>query len=134
MEYIESFRADLMAGSPDWMLIWLQAMLGVIAVTLLFGLIRHEARHILFGTALGLAMMLLIYGQFGYSRILGVGPILFWTPTLFYMYSLQGTSTVAKTWFGRWLWIATAAMTVSLAWEYMDLVRYLFGDRDPLGL
>lgn len=134
MELFEQFYADLLARSPEWVLIWLQVMVGTLSIAILFGLFRHEARAIVFGTLLGMAMTIIIYGQFGFTRILGVGHILFWTPTLFYMASLQGTAAVAKTWFGRWLWLAILAMGVSLAFDYFDLARYLMGDRQVIAL
>jgi len=134
MEIFEQFQADMILRSPEWVLIWVQVMVGVLAVGLLFTLFRHEARAILLGVVLGMAMTVVIYGQFGFTRILGVGHILFWTPTLFYMFSLQGTASVIKTWFGRWMWLAIAVMVISLAFDYADLLRYMFGARDPIVL
>lgn len=134
MEIFEQFYGDLLTRSPEWVLIWLQVLVGTLSIAILFGLFRHEARAIVFGTFLGMAMTILIYGQFGFTRILGVGHILFWTPTLFYMASLQGTSDVAKTWFGRWLWLAILVMGVSLAFDYYDLARYMLGERELIAL
>lgn len=134
MEIFERFYADLMARSPEWVLIWLQILMGVLAISILFSLFRHEARAILFGTLMGMAMVVIIYAQFGFTRILGVGHILFWTPTLFYMLSLQGTASVTKTWFGRWLWPAIVVMGLSLAFDYADLIRYMMGARDVIAL
>jgi len=134
MELFERFYQDVMTRSPEWVLIWLQVLVGTLSVSILFGLFRHEARAILFGTLMGMAMVIVIYGQFGFSRILGVGHILFWTPTLFYMISLQGTAAVAKTWFGRWLWLAIAVMGASLVLDYSDLIRYMLGERDVISV
>ncbi|MEL6860569.1 MAG: hypothetical protein AAGL11_01930 [Pseudomonadota bacterium] len=134
MEILERFYTDLTTHSPEWVLIWLQVLVGVMSLSLIFGLFRPEARAILFGTLLGMIMVILVYMQFGYTRILGVGHILFWTPTLFYMLSLQGTSGVTKTWFGRWLWLAIPVMAVSLGFDYFDFGRYLMGERDPITL
>lgn len=132
MELFERFYQDVMMRSPAWVLIWLQVLVGTLSISILFGLIRHEARAILLGTLLGMAMVIVIYGQFGFTRILGVGHILFWTPTLFYMGSLQGTAAVKGTWFGRWLWLAILVMGASLAFDYCDLIRYMLGDRDVI--
>ena len=134
MEILERFYADVTTHSPEWVLIWLHVLVGVLSLSLLFGLYRPEARAILFGTLLGMGMVIVIYAQFGFTRILGIGHILFWTPTLFYMLSLQGTSGVSKTWFGRWLWLAIPVMTISLGFDYFDLGRYLMGEREPIAL
>lgn len=131
MDLVQRFYADLSTHSPEWVLIWLQVLVGILSIGLLFSLIRPEARAILVGVGLGMAMTVIVYAQFGFTRILGVGHILFWTPTLFYMLSLLGTASVAKTWFERWLWLAIAAMAVSLGFDYFDFGRYLFGDRLP---
>lgn len=132
MELFERFYLDAMTRSPDWVLIWLQVLVGVLSISILFALFRHEARAILFGTLMGMGMVIVIYSQFGFTRILGVGHILFWTPTLFYMVSLQGTAAVAKTWFGRWLWLAIVVMGASLILDYSDLLRYLLGEREVI--
>ncbi|MBO6689637.1 MAG: hypothetical protein JJ919_14280 [Henriciella sp.] len=129
MELFERFFEDVLTRSPEWKLILLQVLGGTLSIAVLFGLVRHEARAIVFGTMMGLAMTFVVYSQFGFTRIIGVGQILFWTPTLFYMASLQGTVTVSRTWFGRWLWIAIAVMGVTLALSYGDLFRYMMGDR-----
>ncbi len=134
MEIFERYYGDLLTRSAEWELIGLQVFLGVLSIAILFGLFRHEARAIVFGTLLGIGMTIVIYGQFGFTRILGVGSILFWTPTLFYMASLQGTSAVAKTWFGRWLWLAILVMGAALALDYYDLARYLMGERGVIAL
>lgn len=134
MELFERFYLDAMTRSPDWVLIWLQVLVGVLSISILFALFRHEARAILFGTLMGIGMVIVIYSQFGFTRILGVGHILFWTPTLFYMVSLQGTAAVAKTWFGRWLWLAIVVMGISLILDYSDLMRYLLGEREVIVL
>lgn len=129
MELFERFYQDVLARSPEWKLIWLQVMGGTLSIAILFGLFRHEARAIVLGILMGLAMTLVVYSQFGFTRIIGVGQILFWTPTLFYMASLQGTATVTRTWFGRWLWLAIAVMAAALMLSYGDLIRYMMGDR-----
>lgn len=134
MELFERFYLDAMTRSPEWVLIWLQVLVGVLSISILFSLFRHEARAILFGTLMGMGMVIVIYSQFGFTRILGVGHILFWTPTLFYMVSLQGTADVAKTWFGRWLWLAIVVMGASLILDYSDLMRYLLGEREAIVL
>lgn len=134
LELLQRFYVDVSTHSPDWVLIWLQVLVGVLSIGLVFSLVRPEARAILFGVVLGMGMTVIIYAQFGFSRILGVGHILFWTPTLFYMLSLQGTASVAKTWFGRWLWLAIPVVAISLGFDYFDLGRYLFGDHQPIVL
>lgn len=134
MELFEQFYQDVMTRSPEWVLIWLQVLVGTLSISILFGLFRHEARAIVFGTLMGMAMVIVIYGQFGFTRILGVGHILFWTPTLFYMVSLQGTAAVSRTWFGRWLWLAIIVMGASLVLDYSDLIRYMLGERDVIAV
>lgn len=134
MEILQEFHADLTANSPEWVRVWLGILVGVLAGSVVFSLVRPEGRAIFLGVLMGMVMTIVIYGQFGFTRILGVGHILCWTPTLIYMLSLQGTAPVAKTWFGRWLWLAIAVMAVSLAFDYADLVRYMFGDREPIAL
>ena len=132
-DLLGGFYRDLSTYSPDWVLIWLQILVGILSIGLVFSLVRSEARAIMVGIVLGMAMTVIVYAQFGFTRILGVGHILFWTPTLFYMMSLQGTASVVKTWFGRWLWLAIPAVVISLGFDYLDFARYWFGTRQPIG-
>ncbi|MCH9751931.1 MAG: hypothetical protein K0U61_06905, partial [Alphaproteobacteria bacterium] len=61
MELFERFFEDVLTRSPEWKLILLQVLGGTLSIAVLFGLVRHEARAIVFGTMMGLAMTFVVY-------------------------------------------------------------------------
>ena len=76
-----------------------------------------------------LPSMLLLYHYFGYSRILGLSHIVFWTPAVVYLLKIRPTWRVRETWLGKWIVVTLAVMLISLAFDYVDLVRWLMGER-----
>ena len=134
MELFSQFNAEMTANSPLWVEIWVNVMVAVLALAIPFSFARSEARWILLGTVLGMAGTIVAYSQFGFTRILGIGHILFWTPTLVYMLGLRGRRVGQHTLFGKWVFAAIFVMGASLAFDYVDLLRWLLGERDPIRL
>lgn len=129
MDIMNQFNADMVANSPAWVPVWVNAMVAVLALSIPFSFIRKEARWILLGTALGMAGTIVAYSQFGYSRILGIGHVLFWTPTLIYIWSIRERWNVGATWFGKWVVLAGLVMLISLVFDFADVARWLLGER-----
>ena len=129
MDIMNQFNADMVANSPAWVPVWVNAMVAVLALSIPFSSVRKEARWILLGTALGMAGTIVAYSQFGYSRILGIGHVLFWTPTLIYIWSIRERWNVGATWFGKWVVLAGLVMMVSLVFDFADVARWLLGER-----
>lgn len=129
MDIMNQFNAEMMAASPGWVVIWVNVMVAVLALSIPFAFVRKEARWILLGTILGMAGTIVAYSQFGFTRILGIGHILFWTPTLIYIWSIRGRWNVSGSWFGKWVVVAALVMAISLAFDYTDLARWLLGER-----
>src|SRR6056297_3438441 len=119
------------ANSPTWVGIWVNVMILVLAISIPFSFVRAQARWILLGTILGMAGTIVAYQQFGFTRILGLGHIIFWTPTLLYMLTLRGREDVIDTLFSKWLLLAIIVMSASLAFDYVDFLRWLLGEREP---
>lgn len=134
MEILNQFSADMSAHSPAWVGIWVNVMVAVLALSIPFSFSRSEPRWILLGTLLGMAGTIMAYSQFGYTRLLGLGQILFWSPTLIYMLGLRGRGVGRQTLFGKWLLAAILVMGASLAFDVVDLLRWLLGERDPIRL
>jgi hypothetical protein len=123
-----AFSTDV-SNQPQWVQIWLNVLVGVLALSLPFSLVRVEARWTLLGFALGAASVLGLYAQFGYSRLLGLGHIVFWTPLLAYLLARRRHWRVRETWAGKWIVAAICALMISLAFDYVDVARWIAGDR-----
>jgi len=134
MEIFAQFLTDMNTNSPTWVIIWVNAMVFVLALAIPFSFSYREARWILLGAILGMLGTVGAYALFGYTRLLGLGHILFWTPTLIYMITVRGWRTYEKTLFSRWLITAAIVIGISLAFDVVDLLRWILGERAPIKL
>ena len=107
-----------MAVLPLALLIWPQSRkVGVIAV----------AASILTGAA--------VYGMFrqmGYVKLLGLPHLLIWGPLAFYLFRKQAKDAmpIAARWIIR---VILVTLLISLAFDVVDVLRYILGERTPLG-
>lgn len=127
-ELLSSFQADV-AAQPQWVQIWLNILVGVLALAFPFAIVSKEARWTVLGLVLGAAAVLGLYAHFGYSRILGLGHIVFWTPLLIYLIARRAHWRVGSTWAGKWIVAVVTILTISLVFDYVDVIRWLLGDR-----
>jgi hypothetical protein len=71
-----------------------------------------------------------LYGQMGYVKLLGLPHTIFWTPFAIYLYT-QIKRPDMPAWPRRIMMVSLATIMVSLAFDYVDVVRYLLGERTP---
>jgi len=124
-----NFQADMAANSPAWVGIWVNILVGVLALAIPFAVFRKEARWALLGIIAGMAGVLTVYHFHGYSRLLGLGHVIGWTPLVLYLWSQRANWNVSGSWFGKWVIAAMAVLLISLAFDYADVVRWLLGER-----
>lgn len=126
---------EVIAQQPAWLGLWLNwLMIGgfVLPATLL---IWRSTRisgllGLLAGFLSGYAVFWL-FGRFGYVKLLGLPHILFWTPYAVYLAGQVTRGTVPR--LPRWIMIVIlGTLLVSLAFDYVDVIRYLLGERTPL--
>ncbi|WP_340693161.1 hypothetical protein [Hyphomonas sp.] len=128
LDVFAAFNADV-ATQPQWIQVWLNVLVGVLALSIPFSFVRVEARWTLLGLVVGAGGVLFLYSQFGYSRILGLGHVVAWTPLVAYLLARRSHWRVPETWAGKWIVVAVAVLLVSLAFDYVDVIRWLLGDR-----
>ena len=73
--------------------------------------------------------MTLLAEQLGYVRLLGVSHIIWWTPLIIYLF-LRRKQFDLKTLSGKWAVVLLVTNSVALAFDYVDLIRYVAGDRE----
>ena len=128
-ELMSAWSADI-AKQPQWVQVWLDIMMVVLlGLSAVFSFVRAEARWVLAGFLLGAVAMLGLYSQIGYSRLLGLAHVIFWTPVLIYLLRRRAKWRLKETWSGKWNALAALVMTVSLAFDYSDVARWLLGER-----
>ncbi|QEG22354.1 hypothetical protein [Mariniblastus fucicola] len=132
-QLFEQFAADV-AAQPQWLQIWGNILGPVTLLSMILFLFRRNLIPVALLTVFVLPSMLLLYHNFGYSRILGLAHIVFWTPADVYLLKIRTTWRVRETWLGKWIIVALAVMLISLAFDYVDLARWLLGDRGRVHL
>ena len=110
--------------------VWLLLLVAANAVAPLFFLQRVEAQAVLAAMMIGATLMSLLTARFGFSRILGLGHIL-WVPLLGWLAFRLG-QIPADDAFGLWVRGVMLVNAVSLVIDMSDVVRFAAGDRNEL--
>lgn len=112
---------------PGGLVAWI-AWLGVVNVLALAFLSEVEARWTLAAFVGSFLFMSILHATSGYNRLLGLAHIVFWTPLLIYLYR-RLTRLVGPRLFEAWIRLLLATIGLSLVIDYVDVLRYLMGDR-----
>jgi hypothetical protein len=110
--------------------IWLLLLVAANAVAPLFFLQRVEAQAVFAAMMIGGTLMSLLTARFGFTRILGLGHIL-WIPLLGWLAFRLGRIPADDA-FGMWVRGVMLLNTVSLVIDTADVVRFAAGDRQEL--
>jgi hypothetical protein len=116
-----------MLSEPWWLIAWL-CWLGAVNLASLFFLRESEARWVLAAFLSSFVLMNVLYYNNGYNRFLGFAHIVFWTPLLLFLYS-RLSRILGPRLYENWIRILLATNGVSLVIDYVDVLRYLLGDR-----
>ena len=113
---------------PWWL--WV-ALLGTVNMVVpLFFLGSLEAKVVLVGILVGIVAQMLIIRRLGFVRLLGLGHIVAWVPMLLWLVP-RLLNLDYGTPFGRWLLAVVVLDMASLAIDFVDVGRYLAGERRP---
>ena len=110
--------------------IWLLLLVAANAVAPLFFLQRVEAQVVLAAMMIGATLMSLLTARFGFTRILGLGHIL-WIPLLGWLAFRLG-QIPADDAFGLWIRGVIVVNALSLVIDGVDVFRYAAGERKEL--
>ncbi len=110
--------------------VWLLLLVAANAVAPLLFLQRVEAQAVLAAMMIGAILMSLLTARFGFTRILGLGHIL-WIPLLGWLAFRLG-QIPADDAFGLWVHAVMLVNAVSLVIDTADVVRFAAGDRQEL--
>lgn len=110
--------------------LWLLMLVAANGVAPLFFLQHVEALMILGAMLIGATLMSLLTARFGFTRIMGLGHIL-WFPLVGWLMLRLG-NIPADNAFGLWVRGVMFLNAVSLVMDIVDVVRYAGGDRKEL--
>ena len=113
--------------SPLRVQLWVMLLLAANLAAPLFFLGSLEAQLVLVALAASMALMTILTGLVGYTRLLGLGHI-FWIPLVVWLWSRLG-QIPADDAFGVWVRVLIALDTVSLLIDALEVARYAAGDR-----
>ena len=125
---------DAIALQPAWVGMWLRVLFFsafILPVTLVIWKPSRWAGIItpIASVASGLITARL-YDIFGYVKLLGLPHIIFWTPLIFFLITVWRKPDMPKI-PKVILSVVMGAMAISLAFDYVDLLRYILGERTP---
>ncbi len=127
--------SDAIATQAQWIQIWVMWLAIITFAALGAFLVQRKtwlyAAAVAAATAANFVVMNWLYGQVGYVRLLGLPHVLFWTPLAVYVW--LGLRAGAITGWVRWVAIVLViSLIASLAFDYVDVARWVLGDRASL--
>ncbi len=129
MKLVIGFMRSVLSMKAPWPL-WVILLMGLNMMGPLFFIHTVEAKAILLSTLAGGTLMMILFGRFGFVRLLGLGHI-FWIPLVIWL-GTRIPETSLDTPFGIWLVSVLIANLVSLAIDILDVTLYARGDRKPV--
>ena len=114
------------ASEPFWIEVWIAWILFINSVSLLF-VGRAEGRWTLAAWVLVVATMHQLYLRFGYTRILGLAHLVWWTPLVVYLFRRR--ARFGEGGFGGWARLLVLTNAAALVLAAVDVTRFLLGDR-----
>ncbi len=127
MKAFIKFNKGLLKMPVLWQ-IWLAVLVATNLVVPMFFLQRWEARVVLGTILASLALMTFLTGRYGFTRILGLGHIL-WVPMLAFLVARLGDIPDNDA-FGIWIRAVIVLNSLSLVIDAFDVIRYIAGDRE----
>lgn len=123
---------EAMALQPMWVQIWLNVLLvGAFILPLSF-LIWRQSRLAgvvtLAGALIAAVAIMWMYGQLGYVKLLGLPHVILWTPVSVYLWR-QIRRQDMPAWPRRLMSVSLAIIVISLAFDYVDVARWVLGER-----
>jgi hypothetical protein len=107
---------------------WLMLLVLANAITPLFFL-RHLEAQVVLGTMLAsVTLMTSLTSRFGFTRVLGLGHIL-WVPMLAFLVARLGDIPDNDA-FGIWIRAVIVLNGISLTIDAVDVIRYIAGNRE----
>lgn len=124
---IDFFKTMLLMSKP-WVA-WVGLLMAVNMMGPLFFMATLEARVVLGTMMASAALMIAIFAQKGFVRLLGLGHIL-WIPLILWLFGRMNFEA-PFTGFEQWIVAVIILNGLSLVIDAVDVIRYLKGERAP---
>lgn len=122
-----------MMAQPLWLVIWISILVGLHIVAIPLAFKDWRPRIMVIVMILNAAFMSALFSKYGYTRILGLSHIIFWTPLLAYLWTSRNAHP-ERVWTGRFIKLGMLIILISLLVDYADVIRFVLGDRAIVGI
>lgn len=126
---------EAVATQALWIQLWVNwmgiALVGTFVVLLFSRKTWRDAAVLLVSTGVMFFFMQWLYAQAGYVRLLGLPHIVIWTPLAIYLFWRIRKGGLGPA-FRIAMGVLLVTITASLAIDYVDVARYLLGERGSL--
>ena len=126
---------EAMALQPQWVVIWVYVLVAgafVAPVVLLIWKASRKAGIITLIASLlagfGVQMM---FDAMGYVKLLGLPHLILWVPIVVFLMAQQARGDMTN-WPRRIIWFIIAIICISLVFDFIDVARWILGERAPL--
>ncbi|MEO4045251.1 hypothetical protein AAFN47_26970 [Hoeflea sp. CAU 1731] len=114
-----------------WVL-WLTFIMTISWIVCLFSKQTRLDAVVLFIVSVAVMIsMQWMYATVGFVRLLGLPHVVLWTPLLVYL-GYRVSRVDYKTPFRQILYVLMASIAISLLFDYVDVARYLLGERGAI--
>ena len=127
MNAFVKFNRGLLQMPVPWRL-WLMLLITANLIVPLFFISQVEAQVVVGAFLASMILMTILTGLSGFTRLLGLGHIL-WIPLLYFLWTPLGQNPADSS-FGIWIRVLMALNGASLVIDTVDVVRYIAGDRE----
>ena len=125
---------EAMALQPEWVMMWVYVLVAgafVAPVVLLIWKASRKAGIItLVASLLAGFGVQMIFDAMGYVYLLGLPHLILWVPIVAFLMSQQARGDMPN-WPRRIIWFITAIICISLVFDFIDVVRWILGERAP---
>ncbi len=121
-----------MLSQPLWVLIWISIMVGMHLIAIPLAFKDWRPRIMVIVMICNAIFMSALFSRYGYTRILGLSHVIFWTPLLAYLWKRRNAHP-ERIWTGRFVRVSMVIIFMSLILDYYDVIQYVLGDRAVVG-
>lgn len=126
--------SEAIATQPQWIQLWLNVLLLGAFVAPLLLLIWKASRKAgvvtLVSSLIGGATIQYLFSVMGYVKLLGIGHIL-WLPVVVFLMAQQARGDMPN-WPRRIIWFIITVISISLVFDFIDVIRWVLGERAPM--
>jgi len=110
--------------------LWLLVLMAVNMIVPLIYFDHLEAHVVLVTFLASFVLLVVLTGKFGFTRILGLGHVL-WVPLVLFLFSRLGSRPAADP-YGLWIRSVIVLNSISLVLDAIDVIRYARGEREEV--